>query len=322
MFPYLFFTDPLNLTDVNRPIHFGEWMPAFTLVRTMDDEALANSRRAFATQVLSKEGVLSDEALLRAFATVPRERFLGPPPWKMAGWGGYVDIASDDPAAVYQDALFALQHRRHINNGSPSLHARGIHKLALCEGDTVCHVGAGSGYYTAILSLLVGSSGHVTAVEFDAELATRAEENLRAYPNVRVVHGDGLEWPREPTDAVYVNFAIHFLVDAWVERLRVGGRLILPLGVPDVDARGPTGLASYAGFFLFRREEHGYAAEYLCPVAFVWGEAVKRALDSYRRLEAAFYKGGMDQVRALRWKGPRQGKEWYSEVDWGLVFGA
>ncbi|WP_431321898.1 protein-L-isoaspartate O-methyltransferase family protein [Rhizobium sp. YTU87027] len=286
----------------------------------MNEEALANCRREFASRVLAKEGVQGDDALLRAFATVPRERFLGPPPWKMAGWGGYVD-ASGDPSVVYQDVLFALQHERHINNGSPSLHARGIHKLALRQGGTVCHVGAGSGYYTAIIALLVGSSGHVTAVEFDGELARRAEENLRDYPNVHVVHGNGIEWPREPTDAVYVNFAIHFPAEAWVERLRVGGRLILPLGVPDVDAAGPTGLASYAGFFLFRREEHGYAAEYLGPVAFVWADAVRGGFDSYRRLEAAFYKGSMEQVRALRWKTARQGKEWYSEADWGLVLG-
>lgn len=313
--------DPLIATDVNRPIHFGEWIPAIATVKTMDEEALANCRRAFAAQVLSKEGVQGDDALLRAFATVPRERFLGPPPWKLASWCGYVDIPSGDPSVVYQDALFALQHERHVNNGSPSLHARGIHKLALRRGETVCHVGAGSGYYTAIMSLLVGGDGHVTAVEFDDELARRAEDNLRAYPNVLVVRGNGVEWPRELTDAVYVNFAVHFPAEAWVERLSVGGRLIMPLGVPDVDAAGPTGLASYAGFFLFRREEHGYAAEYLGPVAFVWAEAVAGGFDSYRRLEAAFSRGGMQHVRALRWKTARQGKEWYSEADWGLVFG-
>ncbi|QFY59602.1 methyltransferase domain-containing protein [Rhizobium grahamii] len=287
----------------------------------MNQEALANCRREFAYRMLSKEGVQGDEALLQAYATVPRERFLGPPPWKMAGWGGYVDT-SEDPSVVYQDALFALQHERHINNGSPSLHARGIHKLALCRGKTVCHVGAGSGYYTAIMSMLVGETGHVIAIEFDGELAARAEENLRDYPNIRIVNGDGFEWPHEPADAVYVNFAVHRPADAWVERLKIGGRLILPLGVPDVDAAGPTGLASYAGFFLFRREEHGYAAEYLGPVAFVWGEAIKGGFDLYRRLEAAFQAGGVDKVRALRWKTERKGREWYSEADWGLVFDA
>lgn len=290
-------------------------------VTTMNQEALANCRKDFAFRMLSKEGVQEDEALLRAYATVPRERFLGPPPWKMAGWGGYVDT-SEDPSVVYQDALFALQHERRINNGSPSLHARGIHKLGLRHGKTVCHVGAGSGYYTAIMSLLVGEEGHVTAIEFDGELAARAEENLREYHNVRVVHDDGFGWPREPADAVYVSFAVHRPAEPWVERLTIGGQLILPLGVPDADATGPTGLASLAGFFLFRHEDHAYAAEYLGPVAFVWGEAVKGAFDGYRRLEAAFRAGGADKVRALRWKAERQGTEWYSEADWGLVFDA
>ncbi|WP_338110954.1 protein-L-isoaspartate O-methyltransferase family protein [Rhizobium cauense] len=294
-------------------------MAAIATVKEMDEQALASCRRAFASRLLTKEGIQND-ALLHSFATVPRERFLGPPPWKMASWGGYVDIPSRDASVVYQDALFALQHERHVNNGSPSLHTRGIHRLALRRGDRVCHIGAGSGYYTAIMSLLVGQDGRVIAVEFDGDLARRAEDNLRPYPNVQVVHGNGIEWPRDPTDAVYVNFAIHRPADAWVERLRPGGRLILPVGVPDVDAKGPTGLASYAGFFLFRREKQGYSAEYLCPVAFVWAEAVAGGFDSYRRLETAFSRGGAHRIGALRWKTERQGEEWYSEADWGLAF--
>jgi len=290
------------------------------MVKDMDDEALAQCRRAYASRVLTKEGIQDDDALLQAYATVPRERFLGPPPWRMAGWCGYVDVPSGDASVVYQDALFALQHKRHVNNGSPSLHARGIHKLALRRGDMVCHVGAGSGYYTAIMSLLVGAEGCVIAVEFDGELAARAEANLRDYPNVKVVHGNGVEWPRELTNAVYVNFAVHRPADPWVEHLSIGGRLIFPLGVPDVDATGPTGLASYAGFFLFRREDDAYAVEFLCPVAFVWAEAVSGGFDSYRRLEASFGRGGMQHVCALRWKTERQGDEWYSEKDWGLVY--
>jgi protein-L-isoaspartate(D-aspartate) O-methyltransferase len=270
--------------------------------------------------MLAKAGIADDDALLRAFAAVPRELFLGPPPWKMAHWGGYRDVSSDDPSVVYQDALFALQHERHVNNGSPSLHAQGLHRLALRSGDSVCHIGAGSGYYSAIIALIVGSNGHVTAVEFDEALARRARDNLKAYHNIDVVWGNGLEWPKKTADAIYVNFAVHRPADPWIERLDVGGRLIFPLGVPDVDGDGrSTGLASYAGFFLMTRQWEGYAAECLGPVSFIWGEATSGTFESYSKLEAAFRKGGMHRIHALRWKTSRRAAEWYTQPDWGLI---
>jgi protein-L-isoaspartate(D-aspartate) O-methyltransferase len=285
----------------------------------MDRRTLAICRKAFAVDVLAKEGITDDDALLHAFATVPRERFLGPPPWKMAHWGGYVNVP-DDPVVVYQDALFALQHERQVNNGSPSLHARGIHRLALRSGARVCHIGAGSGYYTAMMALIVGSHGRITAVEFDEALASRASDNLKDYPNVDVVCDNGLKWPKETADAIYVNFAAHRPAEAWIERLNIDGRLIFPLGVPDIDGDGRrTGLASYAGFFLVTRRPQGCAVECLGPVAFVWGEAVTGTFKSYSKLEAAFRKGGMQNVCALRWKTGPSKEEWYSEPDWGLV---
>jgi protein-L-isoaspartate(D-aspartate) O-methyltransferase len=56
-----------------------------------------------------------------------------------------------------------------------------IHRWA-----TVIHVGAGTGYYTAILAHLVGPEGRVHAYEIEADIAARAAENLAGYPNVRV----------------------------------------------------------------------------------------------------------------------------------------
>jgi protein-L-isoaspartate(D-aspartate) O-methyltransferase len=288
--------------------------------KIMDKAALRICREAFAARMLAKAGISRDDAVMRAFAAVPRERFLGPPPWKIQQWEGYVDIPSRDPAILYQDLLFALQEERQVNNGSPSLHARGLHKLALREGEAVCHIGAGTGYYTAMLSLIVGSTGRVVAVEFDRELARRARLNLQDYPNVEVVRGNGLEWPKEDTDAIYVNFALHRPAEAWIERLKPGGRLIFPLGTPGRDERGrSTGLTSRAGFFLFRREGDGYGVEFLGPVGFVWGEAVGGSIETYRSLDAAFKKGGLNRIRKLRWKIAPAGDEWYSDLDWGLI---
>jgi protein-L-isoaspartate(D-aspartate) O-methyltransferase len=67
------------------------------------------------------------------------------------------------------------------------------------------HVGAGVGYYTAILAELVGAEGRVTAIEFDAELAARPAVNLAQTPHVRAVHGDGTRVVFDPADVIYVN---------------------------------------------------------------------------------------------------------------------
>jgi protein-L-isoaspartate(D-aspartate) O-methyltransferase len=107
-------------------------------------------------------------------------------------------------------------------------------------GEHVVHVGAGVGYYTAILAELVGATGRVTAIEFDGELAARATANFAQTPHVHVVHGDGTRIVFEPVDIIYVDAGATRPADAWLDRLKEGGRLILPLttdGFPNRDVR-------------------------------------------------------------------------------------
>src|SRR3712207_5035132 len=162
---------------------------------------LAVIRGAYARQILAA-GITDDSRLEEALAAVRRERFLGPPPWAMVRHvGGRQLLPTSDPAVLYQDALFALAPGQGINNGSPSLHAGCLHALSLQEGERVVHLGAGTGYYTALLAHLVGDAGHVLAVEFDPALADLARAHLAGRRNVTVVSGDGAEWPQEAVDA-------------------------------------------------------------------------------------------------------------------------
>jgi protein-L-isoaspartate(D-aspartate) O-methyltransferase len=286
----------------------------------MDEKELAICRQAYAAQMLAKMGIKGDERLREAFAAVHREDFLDPPPWRMSGGMGYEEIPSTDPVVLYQDILIALQKERQVNNGSPSLHALGLHWLALQSGETACHIGAGGGYYTAMLSHLVGRDGHVTAVEYDEGLAARAKANLAAYGTVEVISGNGLRWPKAPVDAIYVNFAVHRPAEAWINNLAVGGRLIFPLCAPAIDANDNLRLRSArGGFFLIRRTPEDYRVRYLSPAFFVWGHAASGALETYKALDATFRQGGMEKVTRLRWKAPKQEDEWYSEEDWGLL---
>src|SRR5580692_8320307 len=72
-------------------------------------------------------------------------------------------------------------------------------------------------------------TGRVTAIEYEAELAARTTANLAPTPHVRVVHGDGTRIAFEPADVIYVNAGATRPADAWLDRLKEGGRLILPL---------------------------------------------------------------------------------------------
>jgi protein-L-isoaspartate(D-aspartate) O-methyltransferase len=285
---------------------------------------LAIVRRAFAAQVLAAAGVEGNAALFEAFASVPREDFVGPAPWQAVRQRAYGVVASDDPVVLYQDVNFALSPGRGVNNGSPTLHARWLDALGLLTGARVVHVGAGTGYYTALLSRLVGMDGQVLAIEYDPELADRARRNLAGFANVSLLTGDGTAIALEPSDAIYVNFAAGRPADRWIEALAPGGRLIFPLGVPG-RKRGTTG-GQHAGGAGFRieRTADGFAATCLGPAFFVYAEgALAPSVEDGEALREAFKAGGAECVRSLRWKEAAvPGQSWFSGAGWSLCYDA
>jgi protein-L-isoaspartate(D-aspartate) O-methyltransferase len=278
-------------------------------------------RQLFASQILAKAGVTGNSALLHAFARVIRERFLGPPPWFYSDFSSYRELASGDPVVLYQDMLVAIDRNRHVNNGVPSLHASALHASGVGVGDRVFHMGAGTGYYTAILAELVGAAGHVTAVEYDQALAGQARINLRHYLNVDVVQGNGTLFPQAKVDVVYVNFALDHPARLWVDNLASGGRLLFPLGIPALDDGGtPLPFTKMAGFLLIDHRGKGFGARFLQPVSFVWGEGQEPApAGRHDALERAFRQRMAAQVQQLRWRRSQDEDDWYSEEEWGLV---
>jgi protein-L-isoaspartate(D-aspartate) O-methyltransferase len=154
------------------------------------EQELAVIRRAYAKQILAAADV-DNSQLEQAFAQVRREDFLGPGPWVIPrGFGRDLTTPSADPVYLYADNLVQIIAERHLNNGQPSGHAKWIASASIKPGEHVVHVGTGTGYYTAIMSHLVGPSGKVTGIELDAGLAARAKENLSSYTNVCVVEGE------------------------------------------------------------------------------------------------------------------------------------
>jgi protein-L-isoaspartate(D-aspartate) O-methyltransferase len=200
------------------------------------DAELEVIRRAYAKQIMAASGV-SNRRLEAAFASVKREDFLGRGPWQVVRWGqGYVPTPSRNPVYLYDDVVVAIISERHLNNGQPSLHAGLIASAAPRPGEHVVHVGAGVGYYTAILHRLVGRRGRVTAIEFDAGLAARLAANFAGVRNISVVQGDGGRVPFDSADIIYVSAGATKAAETWLDGLAEGGRLILPLTAAEFPA--------------------------------------------------------------------------------------
>jgi protein-L-isoaspartate(D-aspartate) O-methyltransferase len=212
------------------------------MAQSMDrDTELEIIRRAYAKQVMAAAGIV-DRRVEAAFAAVRREDFLGRGPWQVVRWGdrGYEPTPSRDPVYIYDNVVVAILPERSLNNGQPSFLAALIADAAPRPGEHAVHIGAGVGYYTAILARLVGRTGRITAIELDPALADRLATNLAGLPNVRVIQGDGAVVGFAPADVILVNAGATRPANAWLDGLAEGGRLILPLtsgGFPNADVR-------------------------------------------------------------------------------------
>ncbi|MCZ7394024.1 MAG: protein-L-isoaspartate(D-aspartate) O-methyltransferase [Candidatus Methanoperedens sp.] len=105
--------------------------------------------------------------------------------------------------------------------------------LDIQDGMKILEIGAGSGYHAAVMAVLAGS-GHVYAVETIEGLALFARDNLKkaGITNVTVLVEDGsLGLPGfAPYDRISVACASPEILDTLTDQLRVGGKLIIPVG--------------------------------------------------------------------------------------------
>jgi protein-L-isoaspartate(D-aspartate) O-methyltransferase len=275
----------------------------------MSKQELSDARKAFARNVTSHAGV-GDGRLREAFAAVPRERFLGPGPWEIASLrrAGYACSESDDPSLVYVDSLIALDPAHSVNNGKPSAHATWINALDLKVGERVVHIGAGTGYYTAILAELVGPSGHVEAFEIDPALTARARECLADRANVVLRERSGATGALPQADAIYVNAGATAPLDLWLDALAPGGRLLFPL----TDERGVGGM-----LLITWSKPRGWAAHFVSGAAFI-DMSGGRESKAAKAVRAAFRSGGADEVRSLWRDEQREAGDWLRGDGWRL----
>ena len=268
---------------------------------------LTGIRRKYARK-LRRKAQLKSRLLVRAFAEVPRESFLGPGPWQIvrvhrnpwrirpSAFRSFYRITPDShPRHLYRDILVGIVPERLLNNGRPSALAKWFDALALKRGERVMHIGCGTGYYSAILAHVVGPTGHVIALEIDKELAERARTNLSSRHNVEMLNADGTTHDPRDIDAIFVNAGANRPCPLWLDRLQPGGRLVFPLVMlPKRNHPGPTGV-----MIRVTRSEKGYDASVVSPVGISpCSGAIDRDDDAL--VVDAFKRHSKQKIRTLR----------------------
>jgi len=265
-------------------------------------------RSFFANLITAQAGIPPGSELAAAFASTPREQFVGAPPWKVFTRSGYIETLTDDPAVLYQDVVVSLGTEGPLNNGQPTLHALCLAALAPKKGERIVHVGAGTGYYTTLLAKLVGENGAVDAYEIEPKLAQRATDNLAAFPNVTVHARSGAEGTLPACDILYVNAGATEPLAVWLDALRPMGRLLFPM-TPDAGVG--------AMLLVTKQEDGGFTARFLLQAQFVSCIGARNELTE-RKLAGAFRNSSWTRVKSLHRNDEPDDSCWCSGSGWWL----
>jgi len=156
---------------------------------------------------------IKSEAVLDAMLDVARHLF----------------VSENLQSHAYEDSPLPIGWGQTISQ--PYIVAYMTEQLELTPGMRVLEIGTGSGYQAAILAYL---GCIVYTIELLEELAVVAKKTLAAlnYDNVEVKQGNGyLGWPEQaPYDSVIVTVAPESIPRKFVEQLKDGGKMIVPVG--------------------------------------------------------------------------------------------
>lgn len=172
-------------------------------------------RRKLVEQLRTKG--IKDPNVLKAIGAVPRHLFIDD--------SAFLEMA-------YQDVAFPIPCGQTISQ--PYTVAFQTELLGVTAGMRVLEVGTGSGYQTAVLCEL---GVRVFTIERHKPLYLQTKERLvRLGYKANLYHGDGYQGlPREgPFDRVLVTCGAPYVPEQLIAQLKVGGRLVIPVGEGDV----------------------------------------------------------------------------------------
>jgi protein-L-isoaspartate(D-aspartate) O-methyltransferase len=175
-------------------------------------DGFAAERQRMVEEQIEARGI-RDPRVLDALRSVPRQEF----------------VPEARRAEAYADRPLPIGEGQTISQ--PYIVALMTELAAVGPASKVLEVGTGSGYQAAVLA---ACGAQVYSIEIVDALAKRAKQDLArlGYAQVHVRSGDGYAgWPEHaPFDAILVTAAAPRVPPALLEQLRVGGRLVIPVG--------------------------------------------------------------------------------------------
>lgn len=203
--------------------------------------------RMVETQLLPRD--INDKKVIAAMKHVPRHLF----------------VPKEYRAYAYEDGPQPIEQGQTISQ--PYIVAIMTQLLRIDSVSKILEIGTGSGYQAAVLGEI---SDSVYSIEIIPQLAKQAAHLLDSlgYRNVHVKAGDGyLGWPEAaPFDAVIVTAAAPKIPQPLIEQLKVGGRMVIPVGDYTQE------------LYLITKEKDGVVKQAIIPVRFVpmTGEVQKK----------------------------------------------
>lgn len=219
----------------------------------------ARERHAALVEAMVADGTLTDTALIDAFRSVPRHRFI-PETGALTAYGASLNANSNPEqwlAAIYADNAIVTQvdestapvqeeppayqevgsrARREAatsSSSAPTVLARLFELADLANGQRVLEVGTGTGWNTALLAHRLGDRA-VISLETDPRLARSARESLEKEgysPTVHLADGYGGYPPGARYDRITSTFGVRRIPPAWLEQLRPDGLVVCPWGL-------------------------------------------------------------------------------------------
>ena len=197
------------------PLHILLFLAGMLLVVNFSQAAEIDFKKARERMV--EEDLISrdieDEKVLEAMRKVPRHLLMD----------------EDLRDGAYDDRPLRMAEKQTITQ--PYIVALMTQFLNVSPGEKILEIGTGSGYQAAILAEL---TDNVFTIEIKKKIFEKAGSRLKklGYYNVKLKYGDGyLGWSEHaPFDAIIITAAVNKIPPLLVKQLKIGGRLLLPLG--------------------------------------------------------------------------------------------
>ena len=163
-----------------------------------------------------KSKTITNKKVINAFKKIPRENFL---PKTLKEY-------------AYEDRPLPILKQQTISQ--PTTIMIMTQALEVKPGNKILEIGAGSGYQSALLSILVGKNGKIFTIEIIPELVKFTKNNLKKLRtiNIEVIQGDGSKGYKKqaPYDRIIITAACPQIPKPLIEQLKINGILVAPIG--------------------------------------------------------------------------------------------